>query len=106
MNTDRDIAMIRRRIGELNAKAYYLLVALSFLYSKANTPSWSLKIAIVLTAFVAVAPVQDVFECCPWYRRYLCIVRWGKVVILWAAFFCMLYWIVYVSRTVADTLFV
>src|SRR5215467_458661 len=49
---------IRERIKDLNTKAYYLLVALSFIY-RTNSGSRLLKMALSLTAVVAVLPVQD-----------------------------------------------
>lgn len=49
---------IRERIKDLNTKAYYLLVALSFIYIT-NSKSRSLKVALTLTALVAVLPLQD-----------------------------------------------
>ena len=48
---------VRERLKDLNTKAYYLLVALSFVYTKNQT--LSLKWAFTLTALVAVLPVQD-----------------------------------------------
>jgi len=64
---------IRERLKDLNTKAYYLLVALSFLYYKrADAAATSLKVALTLTALVAVAPVQDWVESdrkLEWIRR-------------------------------------
>jgi hypothetical protein len=51
---------IRERLKDLNTKAYYLLVALSFVYRM--NPTLSLKLAFSLTAFVAVFPLQDYVE--------------------------------------------
>ena len=45
------------RLNALNTKAYYLLVALSFIYRM--NPTTSLKFAFTLTAVTAVLPVQD-----------------------------------------------
>jgi hypothetical protein len=56
---------LRKRITDLNAKAYYILIALSFLYvysSKSEAPLFRLQWAVTLTALVAVLPVQDYFE--------------------------------------------
>lgn len=49
---------IRERLKDLNTKAYYLLVALSFVY-RTSSGARSLKLALTLTAVVAVLPVQD-----------------------------------------------
>ncbi len=51
---------IRDRLRDLNTKAYYLLVALSFVYR--TNPALSLKWAFTLTAIVAALPVQDFFK--------------------------------------------
>jgi hypothetical protein len=80
---------IRDRLRDLNTKAYYLLVALSFIYGKANEGSWSLKVALSLTAFVAVLPVQDYVES----KRCLEIIRRAKIVGLVLALGFTLYWI-------------
>lgn len=53
-----DTVPIRERLKDLNTKAYYLLVALSFIY-RTSSGSCSLKIAFTLTALVAVLPLQD-----------------------------------------------
>jgi hypothetical protein len=79
---------IRARLRDLNTKAYYLLVALSFVY-RASAGSIFLKAAITLTALVAVLPVQD------WLQTdsQLNTIRFFKVVLLIAAMVCMLWWI-------------
>jgi hypothetical protein len=84
--------LIRDRLKDLNTKAYYLLVALSFLYNGSNA-SWLLKLALTLTAVVAVTPVQD------WItsdRKLESIRRW-KVVFLGAALVLAICWIWIVS---------
>jgi hypothetical protein len=78
---------IRERLKDLNTKAYYLLVALSFVYG--TKPTLSLKLAITLTAFVAVLPVQD----CLMSARALNIARWSKVVLLVFALGFALWWV-------------
>jgi len=91
---------VSQRLTNLNIKAYYLLVALAFGASRLtdNRPPscviWSLKIALVLTAFVAVAPLQDFFKSKRWYAKWLEIIRCQKVIFLWAAFLFTLMWIV------------
>jgi hypothetical protein len=80
---------IRERLKDLNTKAYYLLVALSFLYGRSTgAPSYSLKIAIVLTAAVAVPPIQDYVP-----ETWLRGIRLSKVIMLWAAFVSTLSWV-------------
>ena len=61
MTEEEEIKAIRDRLTALNTKAYYLLVALSFLYYKEGATAailscW-LKTALVLTASVAAVPV-------------------------------------------------
>ena len=80
---------LRERLRDLNAKAYYLLVALSFLYTKATNVRCSLKMAITLTALVAALPVQDLSDS----RAYLERIRWGKITALTFALAFTLYWI-------------
>ena len=93
METEQ-LAPIRKRLTDLNTKAYYLLVALSFLYIKySGTVALSLKAALTLTAAVAVAPVQDWIES----ARKLEWIRRGKVVFLWLALFFTLWWVWRVS---------
>jgi len=55
---------IRERIKDLNTKAYYLLVALCFVY-RTDSGSRLLKSAFTLTAIAAVLPVQDYIESAP-----------------------------------------
>jgi hypothetical protein len=78
---------IGTRLTELNTKAYYLLVALSFVYR--TNPTLSLKLAITLTALVAVLPVQD----CLKSERALDMARWVKVVLLTFAMAFALWWV-------------
>ena len=85
---------IRERIKDLNTKAYYLLVALSFLYfRRTDVVATSLKIAITLTAFAAVAPVQD------WVEPDILLefIRCIKVACLSVALAFTLYWVWSVS---------
>jgi hypothetical protein len=79
---------IRERLKDLNTKAYYLLVALSFVY-RTSSRSSSLKWAFVLTAFVAVLPVQDYVKS---VRTLKCL-QFAKVILLWAAFVFTIIWI-------------
>jgi hypothetical protein len=78
-----------------------LLVALSFLYYRqGQNAARSSKAALILTAFVAAAPVQD-------YVKNLSKLEWIrrlKVVCLWLAFISTVLWVVrsilkLVSRT-------
>ena len=78
---------IRDRLRDLNTKAYYLLVALSFIYRTSGT--LPLKVAITLTALVAVLPVQDRVTSERWLDR----IRLLKGIGLWAALAFTLYWI-------------
>lgn len=77
---------LRKRIEQLNTKAYYLLVALSFIYGKDHTRPTSLKVAFTLTALAAILPVQDYLP-----QRALECVRFLKVVCLIAALGFTLY---------------
>lgn len=79
---------IRERLKDLNTKAYYLLVALSFIY-RSSSAAWALKSAFILTAVVAVLPVQDWFVSPLWLKR----IRDGKRYLLIAALACVLIWI-------------
>jgi len=79
---------LRDRIKELNTKAYYLLVALSFIY-RASFPSYLLKWAFTLTALVAVLPVLDYVES----KSFLAVIRFLKVIGLVAALVFTLVWI-------------
>lgn len=56
---------IRERIKDLNTKASYLLLAISFVY-RTSPGSYLLKWALTLAAFVAVLPVQDYVESTFW----------------------------------------
>ena len=71
---------VRERIKDLNTKAYYLLVALSFIY-RTSSGSHSLKWAITLTAVSAVLPVQDYVTSTLWLE----CMRLLKVVCLTAS---------------------
>ena len=83
---------IRDRLKDLNIKAYYLLVALSFLYNRSD-PSRLLKLALTLTAVVTVMPVQD------WITsdRTLEFIRVWKVAFLFGALGLAIGWISAVS---------
>jgi hypothetical protein len=82
-----DADKLRSRLTELNTKAYYLLVALSFLYR--TNPALSFKLALTLTAFVAALPVQDYVHS----ERALMCLRIFKITFLTAAFACTIWWI-------------
>ena len=76
------------RIRDLNTKAYYLLVALSFLYRMSSSSErLSIRVAITLTALVAVLPVQDYFK----IERKLILTF--KVVALTLALWCTIWWL-------------
>lgn len=77
---------VRKRIEQLNTKAYYLLVALSFIYARGATTS--IKVALTLTAVVAVLPVQDYVS-----DAALACIRFLKVLCLTAALGFALYWV-------------
>ena len=79
---------IRKRLGDLDTKGYYLLVALSFIY-RSGPQAWLLKLAFTLTALAVVAPVQDFTESGWWLRR----MRDGKTLFLYGAMICALFWI-------------
>jgi len=79
---------IRERIRDLNAKGYYLLVALSFIY-RASAPSNLLKCALMLTAIVAVLPVVDYAKS----KSLLEVIRFLKVIGLTSALAFTLIWI-------------
>ena len=91
---------VSQRLTNLNIKAYYLLVALTFGATRLNDHQqspcviWSLKTALILTAFVAVAPLQDFFKSRNWFTEWLEIVRWQKVIFLWVAFLFTVVWVV------------
>jgi uncharacterized membrane-anchored protein len=79
---------IRERIRDLNTKAYYLLVALGFIYRRSpgeNTLKW----AFTLTALVAVLPIQDFLKS----RFGLECFRASKVLFLTAALVFTIFWI-------------
>ena len=90
----KSLVIIRKRLGDLNTKAYYLLVALSFLCFHGSAPgvaiALSLKWALTLTSIAAVLPLQDFFQgnVC-----WLCFVRWFKVFCLTVALGCTVWWI-------------
>ena len=90
-----EISEIRCRLKDLNTKAYYLLVALSFIYGRSNESVCSLKIALSLTAISAVLPVQDLAKT----KVALRIIQGGKIVCLIFALIATLYWIVFVAGT-------
>ena len=79
---------IRERIRDLNTKAYYLLVALSFIY-RTSFESHSLKWAFTLTALAAVLPVQDYVKS----RFLLECFRALKAIALTIALVCAIFWI-------------
>jgi hypothetical protein len=79
---------IRERIKDLNTKAYYLLVALSFVY-RYSQGAIPIKLAISLTILSAILPVQDYVTS----ARALEWMRSAKVVLLTAALVCTLIWI-------------
>jgi len=80
---------IRDRIKDINTKAYYLLVALSFIYGTASGARLTLRCALTLTAVVAVMPVQDYITS----DRKLQSLRFAKVIGLIAALVCALVWV-------------
>jgi hypothetical protein len=79
---------IRKRLGDLNTKGYYLLVALSFIY-RSESATWLLKFAFTLTALAVVPPVQDFTESVFLLKRLRCF----KTVLLYGALICGLLWI-------------
>jgi len=90
---------IRERLTQLNTKAYYLLVALSFLYRP--EPVLAYKLAITFTAVVAVLPVQDYFYTS---SHWLSRLRVLKVILLTAALFSTIWWIWHIPATLPRTL--
>lgn len=83
---------ISSRLSALDTKAYYLLVALSFLYLKnptGGTVALALKAALTLTAVGAVTPLQDLSSTNWWLE----MLRWLKVSCLWCALGCTLWWV-------------
>jgi uncharacterized membrane protein YjfL (UPF0719 family) len=89
---------LKERLVELNQKAYYLLVALSFLFvlgGKSNNSNWQqfslpIKVALSFTLFAAVIPLQDFV---PKENSFLQLVRWFKVVMLIIALAFTLFWL-------------
>jgi hypothetical protein len=79
---------IRKRLGDLDTKGYYLLVALSFVY-RSESATWLLKLAFTLTAVAVVPPIQDLIESTSWLKR----IRDGKSALLCGALICALFWI-------------
>ena len=88
MKDEVPLLPIRERIKDLNTKAYYLLVALSFIY-RTSSGSHSLKWAFALTAIAAVAPVQDYVKSASWLECF----RLLKVIFLMAALVFTVFWI-------------
>jgi hypothetical protein len=79
---------LRERIKDLNTKAYYLLVALSFIY-RTSSESHLLKWALTLVAISAVFPVLD-------YVKSTClleIIRALKMIVMIVALVLTLCWI-------------
>jgi hypothetical protein len=72
---------IRDRLRDLNTKAYYLLVALSFIYGRSSSGSMYLRAALCLSAVAAVLPVQDFITSKFWLE----VLRWGKIACLFGA---------------------
>ena len=79
---------IRERIKDLNTKAYYLLVALSFVY-RTDSGSRLLKSAFTLTAIAAVLPIQDYIKSAPWLEGFRAL----KVIFLGLALVFTVFWI-------------
>ena len=79
---------IRERIKDLNTKAYYLLVALSFVY-RTDSGSRFLKSAFTLTAIVAVLPTQDYIKSALWLEGFRAL----KVIFLGLALIFTVFWI-------------
>jgi hypothetical protein len=79
---------LRERIKDLNTKAYYLLVALSFIY-RTSSESHLLKWALTLVAISAVFPVVDYVKSTP----SLEIIRAMKVTFMTVALVLTLCWI-------------
>lgn len=67
---------VNERLGQLNSKAYYLLVALSFIFIRENEGSCALKSAFALTALAAVWPLQDF---APKSKCWLEVIRCSKL---------------------------
>jgi hypothetical protein len=90
--------LLRDRLKDLNTKAYYLLVALSFVYAASAGSRW-LKAALTLTALVAVLPVQDYVNSV----STLEFIRKCKILGLVLALACTLWWIWIATPTVANS---
>jgi len=84
----------KNRLGELNTKAYYLLVALSFLCFHGSAPGIEiplpLKWALTLTSVAAVLPLQDIFAKQTWWLH---LVKWFKVLLLFVALVFTIWWV-------------
>lgn len=93
--TNADLIEIRNRLRDLDTKAYYLLVALSFIYGRGNEGVRSLKLALSLTAISAVLPLQDFVKT----RTTLRAIQTGKIAFLVFALVSILYWIIFVAGT-------
>lgn len=79
---------IRERIRDLNAKSYYLLIALSFVFG-IHSGSTLLKCSLTLTSFTAVLPVVDYVRSAFWLE----IIRGVKVMGMVLALAFMIIWI-------------
>lgn len=98
MDMNGEQTELKERLAELNQKAYYLLVALSFLFvlgGKPNGGNWQhdslpIKVALTLTTLAAVVPLQDFV---PKEDASLQLVRWFKVVMLIIASAFTLFWL-------------
>jgi predicted membrane protein len=82
------LSPLRERIKDLNTKAYYLLVALSFIY-RTSSESHLLKWALTLVAISAVFPVLDYVKS----THLLEIIRAMKVIFMTVALIFTLCWI-------------
>jgi hypothetical protein len=89
---------LKERLAELNTKAYYLLVALSFLLvlgRSSNNADWQhpplpIKLALTFATLAAVIPLQDFFHPT---EKSLTAIRKFKVATLLLAFVFTLYWV-------------
>jgi hypothetical protein len=79
---------IRERLKDLDTKAYYLLVALSFIYARA-VGTRTIKWAFVLTLAAGIVPVQDYVHS----KTLLEVIRALKILTLIAALAFTLCWI-------------
>jgi amino acid permease len=91
--TDDEERKIRDRLEALNTKAYYLLIALGFLYGR-GFGALSFKWALALTAVVAVLPVQDYLPASALKR-----IQFAKVALLVVALVCTLIWLYTATAT-------